>query len=472
LLPSLARALNRAPSRSLLARTLVAGSRLAGPLSLHLPAHGRGRGLAPELAALLRQPPGCWDLPELPAIGGPLESAGAVAAAQRACAELLGAEHCWFGVNGASGLLQAALLALAPPGSRVLLPRNLHRSLLHGCVLGQLRPVLFNLPFDPASGLWRPPDAAWLERVLAAALAQGPLAAVVLVSPTYQGFSADLAALTPTVHAAGLPLLVDQAHGRGEALAAGADLVVLSCQKGGGGLAQSAALLGQGPRLDPAAIARSLLWLQTSSPSALLLASAEAALRHGCSEAGRARRSRAEAVAARLRRRCAELGLPLLANQDSLRLVLHTAALGINGLAADAWLLERGVIAELPEPGALTFCLGEVPPAGAARRLPRALAALARALGGAPLPPFSAPPLPLVAEPELALERAWRASSRLLPLDQAAGQLAAEPLCPYPPGIPLLVPGERIDAARAAWLAGQARRWPGQIADTVKVVAS
>ncbi len=442
------------------------------PLALHLPAHGRGRGLPPELERLLRRPPGSWDLPELPAIGGPLEPDGAVARAQAACAALLGAERCWFGVNGASGLLQAALLALAPPGSRVLLPRNLHRSLLHGCVLGQLRPVLFNLPFDPASGLWQPPDTAWLERVLAAALAGGPLAAVVLVSPSYQGLAVDLAPLVAAVHGAGLPLLVDQAHGRGEALAAGADLVVLSCQKGGGGLAQSAALLGQGPRLDGAAIERSLLWLQTSSPSALLLASTEAALRHGGSPAGRRQRRRAEAVAARLRRRCTAFGLPLLANHDPLRLVLHTAALGINGLEADAWLLTRGVIAELPEPGALTFSLGEVPPAGLVWRLPRALRALAQALGGDPLPPFTAPPLPLVAEPDLDLGVAWRSTARLLPLHQAAGRLAAEPLCPYPPGIPLLVPGERIDAERAAWLAVEARRWPGQIADTVKVVAS
>ncbi|MGB5136839.1 MAG: lysine decarboxylase, partial [Prochlorococcaceae cyanobacterium] len=73
---------------------------------------------------------------------------------------------------------------------------------------------------------------------------------------------------------------------------------------------------------------------------------------------------------------------------------------------------------------------------------------------------------------ELELERAWRAPARELALLEAAGHLAAEPLCPYPPGIPLLVPGERIDAARADWLAGQALRWPGQIADTVKVVAS
>jgi lysine decarboxylase len=150
-------------------------------LPLHLPAHGRGRGLSPALRRLLRQRPGSWDLPELPEQGGPLIDTGAVADAQRRCASQLGAEALWFGVNGASGLLQAALLALAPPGSRVLLPRNLHRSLLHGCVLGQLRPVLFDLPFDLASGLWLPPGPAHLEVVLAAAEQDGPLAALVLV---------------------------------------------------------------------------------------------------------------------------------------------------------------------------------------------------------------------------------------------------------------------------------------------------
>jgi lysine decarboxylase len=443
----------------------------APPLALHLPAHGRGRGLAPPLARLLGHPPGRWDLPELPEIGGPLQKEGGVAEAQRRCAALFGADRCWFGVNGASGLLQAALLALAPPGSRVLLPRQLHRSLLHGCLLGQLRPVLFDLPFDPATGLWLPPDPAWLERVLAAAGGGGALAAAVLVSPSYQGLAAELPALVALLQAAGLPVLVDQAHGRGEALAAGADLVVLSCQKAGGGLAQSAVMLAQGQRVPPAALERALLWLQTSSPSALLLASAEASLLEAASAAGQRRRRRAEQRAAALRQRCRARGLPLLANQDPLRLVLHSAALGINGLEADAWLLQRRVLAELPEPGTLTFCLGERPPVGVEWRLPRALLALRAALGGPPLPPFSRPPLPLVAEPEQPLGQAWRAPSQTVPLAAAAGRIAAEPICPYPPGIPLLIPGERIDAGRAAWLGEQVRRWPGQIADTVRVVA-
>ena len=395
-----------------------------------------------------------------------------MAAAQQRCARQLGADGVWFGVNGATGLLQAGLLALAPPGSRVLLPRNLHRSLLHACVLGQLRPLLFNLPFDPATGLWLPPSPTHLAQVLDAAAVAGPVAALVLVSPSYQGQRADLPALVALAQQRGLPVLVDQAHGRAEALSAGADLVVLSSQKAAGGLAQSAALLLQGQRVDRQALARALLWLQTSSPSALLLASAEAALTELTSPAGLGRWRRACRVGERLQRHCRAAGLSLVANDDPLRLVLNTAALGINGLAADAWLLERQVIAELPEPGALTFCLGLAPPAGLVWRLPRQLERLRHALGGDPLPPFSAPPLPLVGEPELPLGLAWRASCEVVTLAAAVGRIAAEPLCPYPPGIPLLVPGERIDPARAAWLQGQASLWPGQIADTVKVVAA
>jgi lysine decarboxylase len=129
------------------------------------------------------------------------------------------------------------------------------------------------------------------------------------------------------------------------------------------------------------------------------------------------------------------------------------------------------VIAELPEPGCLTFCLGLVPPPALAWRLGWCLRRLQAALGGTALAPFQPPPLPLVAEPELAVGEAWRAPSQTVTLAEAAGRLAAEPICPYPPGIPLLIPGERIDPPRAVWLQRQRQLWPGQIADSVKVVA-
>jgi lysine decarboxylase len=343
--------------------------------------------------------------------------------------------------------------------------------------------VLFDLPFAPASGLWLPPTPAQLAAVLDQALAAGPLAALVLVSPSYQGLVGDLPALIALAHQRGVPVLLDEAHGAHlgldgrlppAALACGADLVVQSLQKAAGGLAQSAVLLQglAGPRvLDAERIERALLWFQTSSPSALLLASSQAALTHLHSPAGRRQLARTLSRAEHVRERVQAAGLPLLKNQDPLRLVLQTAALGINGLEADAWLLQRGLIAELPEPGALTFCLGLQPPRGLAWRLPRILLQLRRALGADPWPAFSRPPLPPLAEPEQPLAQAWRAPAERLPFAAVAGRIAAEPLCPYPPGIPLLIPGERIDAARRDWLLEQRQLWPGQIPDTVRVVA-
>lgn len=420
---------------------------------------------------MLRRAPGSWDVPELPSWGGPLQTDGAVAEAQRRCAALMGAEACWFGVNGASGLLQAALLAMAAPGSRVLLPRNLHRSLLHACVLGGLEPLLYSLPFEATTGLWRPPSLAHMQNVIRTALSEGPVAALVLLDPTYQGLRADLPPLVALSQDLGVPVLVDQAHGCGEAVAAGADLVVLSPQKVAGGLAQGAALFSQGERVDKAALARSLLWLQTSSPSALLLLSTAAALEEMLSPVGQRLRRRAERRALRLARLLEQEGLPLLPNQDPLRLLLHCGAFGVNGLSADDWLQEQGVIAELPEPAVLLFCLGLAPPRTLESHLPRTLIRLRQALGGAPLPPLAPPPLPLVGRLAVPIGVAWRAGGSWLPLRAAVGRIAAEPLVPYPPGIPLLVPGERIDAERARWLEEQHLLWAGQITDTVKVMA-
>ena len=107
-------------------------------MSLFLPAHGRGRALPEEFKTLLRQRAGVWDLPELAEIGGPLETEGAVGQSQRDSASAMNADHCWYGVNGATGLLQAALLAVAQPGEAVLMPRNVHKSLIQACVLGDI----------------------------------------------------------------------------------------------------------------------------------------------------------------------------------------------------------------------------------------------------------------------------------------------------------------------------------------------
>ncbi len=450
---------------------------------LHLPSHSRGRALPIPLRRLLAGAPGSWDLPELPRIGGPLETEGAVAASQAAAADAYGAQCCWYGVNGATGLLQAALLAMASPGEAVLMPRNVHRSLIQACVLGGITPVLFDLPFLADRGHVAALDVAWLDRVLQVldAFPQSVVGAV-LVQPTYHGYAENPHPLVTALHARDLPVLVDEAHGSHllarvdselppSALHAGADLVVHSLHKSSTALGQAAVLWCQGTRIDPEQVQRSLGWLQTSSPSALLLASCEASLADWQTTAGRSRLRRRLHQGRMLQARLHRAGLPLLSTTDPLRLIVHTAAAGLSGLAVDDWMMKRRLVAELPEPGCLTFCLGFARHPGLARRLVGAWRRLCRDHASPPpLPPFSPPPLPLLSRPALACGEAWRTKSRLVDWSDAEGAVASQLICPYPPGIPLLIPGERLDRERVRWIQEQRALWPDQIPQKVKIV--
>lgn len=248
--------------------------------------------------------------------------------------------------------------------------------------------------------------------------------------------------------------------------------MVHSLQKSAAALAQTAVLWLQGARLDPVRVERSLGLLQTTSPSALLLASCEEALQHWQRHKGRRqllqRLQEAEELADGLR----NSGVPLLNNQDPLRLVLHTGQVGITGLDADDWFLPRGLVGELPEPATLTFCLGLARHRGLARQIKHDWEALLRTTTSRdPLPPFEGPPLPLVTTTDQSPTRSWHAERQRVALKDAEGCVAAELLCPYPPGIPLLIPGERLDRKRQAWLERQQLFWGDQIPDGLSVVS-
>ena len=452
---------------------------------LFLPAHGRGKALPHELKQLLKNRAGVWDLPELPGLGGPLLSEGAVAVSQETEAVGIGAKKGWYGINGATGLLQAGLLSMVRPGQAVLMPRNVHRSLIHACAISDLRPVLFDLPFMADRGHFGPPDETWFKTVLDEVLFTDiKIAAVVLVHPTYHGYASDLAPLVKICHGQGWPVLVDEAHGAHFAsgidiglpcsgLSVGADLIVHSLHKSGTGLVQTAVLWLQGDFLDPLAVERSVGWMQTSSPSALLLASCEAALRElripSRQRKWITRIDEARQIFSRLR----DLGLPLLANQDPLKLILHTAVAGISGFEADDWFIDRGLIAELPEPGCLTFCLGFADQKGLIRSLKRRWGTLLEEYSHKkPIKSFLAPPLPLLTELTMPCGKAWRSISQSIPLKDSVGMISAELICPYPPGIPMLIPGEVLNQSLVEWLMKQRVLWPNQIPHKIRVISN
>jgi len=133
---------------------------------LFFPSHNRGKALPKNLVQLLKEEPGLWDIPELPELGTPLSDFGLIKDSQDYFAKKFAVNSCWFGVNGASGLLQSSILSMAKPGEYILLPRNIHISIIKICIVANIIPVLFDLEFSEITGQYLPIKEAWLKKIL------------------------------------------------------------------------------------------------------------------------------------------------------------------------------------------------------------------------------------------------------------------------------------------------------------------
>ncbi len=451
--------------------------------NLFLPAHGRGKALPENIKNLMKLRPGIWDLPELFEIGGPLISEGAIAESQKSSAYEVGVDRCWYGVNGATGLLQSSLLALARPGQAVLMPRNIHKSCIQACLFGGLIPILFNVPYFTDRGHASVFDRKWLQSVFKKAREfEEDIAAVVLVNPTYQGYSADMESLIKEIHSHSLPVLVDEAHGAyfisqirpdlpKSAIYFGADLVVHSLHKSAPGLVQSAVLWSQGDKVDPFTIERSIELLQTSSPSSLLLASCESSIKDLIESKGLKKLESRIDEAELLREFLINKEVPLLKNNDPLRIILHTSKIGLSGIEIDKRFMRKGIIGELAEPGTLTFCLGLSSHKRLGKKFVRIWDDIVRSLGQQEPCFFKKPPFSIVSKPYKPCSSSWGSNFDKVNLHDAIGRISVEMVCPYPPGIPLLIPGEILDEARVNWLIDQKCFWPEQISDFVRVIS-
>jgi lysine decarboxylase len=386
--------------------------------------------------------------------------------AQLLAAEAWGAARSWFLVNGASQGNHSTCLALAHGGNRVVVQRNVHSSVIDGLVLSGMRPTFVAPELDPELGIAHglTPDS------LAAGIEETPSAvAAMVVSPTYFGACADVAGLAEVAHARGVPLVVDEAWGAhlhfhpdlpADALASGADLVTSSTHKIVGSLTQAAMLhLGKGGRIDPAVVDRCVSLVETTSPSGLLSGSLDAARRQAAVHGGELL-SETLAAVAKTREAIAEVpglavldesmvGQPGIAGWDPLRLAIDVRNTGSTGyrLAKTVFYSHR-IDLELYSENVVVaiFGLGE-PAAEAGERLVAALRAAAGELEAEPGPPEGklAPPPPwgeLVMTPR----EAFLGPQEVIAFDAAAGRVAAEGLAAYPPGIPNVLPGERLTA--------------------------
>jgi arginine decarboxylase len=429
--------------------------------TFHTPGHNRGQGIPERMQTLVGVLPYQADFPDLPGLNL-FETDGAIAQAQALAAQLFGAEETWFLVNGSTVGILASILATCGAGDKIILPRNVHQSVISGLILSGAHPVVVSPDYNPA---W---DLAYCmtPASVAEALAQYPEAcAVLMVSPTYHGVCGNVEAIAILAHQHNIPLIVDEAHGAHfvfhpelptSALEAGADLVVQSTHKMLGALTQSSMLHLQGPRIKAARISQLLQMLQSSSPSSLLLASLDAA-RHQMVTQGQSLMECTLQSAHQAKIQIQQTGLTTLVppspsaqtdgfvDCDPTRIVVDVSALGVDGFTADDILTHQfGVTAELPTLRQLAFIISLGNTEKDMNRLVQGLTNLAQMQDSSELQVSSTLCLPTLKLPALSPREAFFAAHESLSIKQSVGRISAETICPYPPGIPLIFSGEQI----------------------------
>ncbi len=432
--------------------------------SLFFPAHNRGKALPKRLIKILKMRPGFWDLPELPEIGSPLAKTGLIAKSQKELSKRFKTKRCFFGVNGASGLIQSGIIAMAKPGEYILMPRNVHISVIKTCAMQNIIPIFFNIEFSSKTGHYKPITKKWLKKVFKNIdFKKKKVVGVILVNPYYQGYAAELEPLIDICHQKNLPVLVDEAHGAyflfcqnlnlpKSALKSKADLVVHSLHKSLNGLTQTSVLWYQGDLIEESNLIRSVNLFQTTSPSSLLLSSCEESIKDWLNKKSISKYQKRILEAKAIFQKLLRKNIPLIETQDPLKIILNTSKIGIDGFTADSFFYKNGLIAELPEMMTLTFCLGFSDQSNFIALFEKIWMKLLKESKHFSKLKMIKPPFKLIETPEKHIGVALRSKTNRILLSESLGQISGDIICPYPPGIPLIVPGERIDQNRLNWI--------------------
>jgi arginine decarboxylase len=449
----------------------VWGYAFRGSTRFHVPGHKGGAGADPGLKTALGATALMVDVPaDIHGIDlGPAPTP--FQRAEELAAEAHGAARSWFLTNGATQGNHALCLALAPVGARVVVQRNSHASVVDGLVLSGGIPTYVAPEYEDELGMAHGVTPEALEAAIGAA---GEPRAVFIVSPTYYCMAADVAACAAVCHAAGLPLVVDQAWGPhfgfhpgvpASALALGADAVLTSTHKIVGSLTQSAMLhVAPTGRIDPDQVARMIRLTRSTSPSALLMSSLDAARRqlavHGEAlldrtiAAGDRARTAIDAVPGVHVIGDEFVGRPGVAGWDPMRIVIDVRGTGCTGYEVAAALREAfDIHVELATHATMVLILGLGQPPDDLERFAHDFAAVVRRIArpGAAVALVRAPGA-LENEVVVPPRDAFLGDAEVVAVDDAVGRVSAESIAGYPPGIPALLPGERITTELVAYL--------------------
>ena len=424
-----------------------------------VPGHKRGRG-NPELVQLLGEQCVSMDVNSMKPLDNLCHPISVIRDAERLAAEAFGAANAFLMVGGTTSAVQSMVLSVAKRGEKIILPRNVHRSVMGAMVLCGAVPVYVNPECDSDLGIPLGMSVAAVER----AIRENPDAKAVLVNnPTYYGICSDLRAIVKLAHEHGMLCLADEAHGThfyfGEglpasAMAAGADMASVSMHKSGGSLTQSSLLL-TGPAMQEGHVRQIINLTQTTSASYLLLSSLDIS-RRNLALRGKSDFERVVRLAEYARREINEIDgyyafSRELINGDSVfdfdvtKLSVNTLDVGLAGI--EVYDLLRDEYDIQIEFGDLGNILAYVSVGDRPREIERLVSALSEVRRR-----FGRTKADLMAQeyidPQVIVspQDAFYAPKESLPLRETEGRVCSEFVMCYPPGIPILAPGERITA--------------------------
>ncbi|MCD8036824.1 MAG: aminotransferase class I/II-fold pyridoxal phosphate-dependent enzyme [Clostridiales bacterium] len=419
-----------------------------------VPSHHRGNGADSGLMELFGENVFKYDLTETPLTDDLHDAEGFIKEAECLAAELFGAYRTFFLVNGTTCANEAMIAASVSEGEKILVARNCHKSVLMGLIISGAEPIYI----EPEKSLSMATFGSISPDSVKAAFEKNPgIKAFILTNPTYYGICSDLEKIAEICHSYGALLLMDEAHGAHlafskslpkTALESGADMTAQSIHKTLGSMTQSSMLHVNGTLTDMDRVNAALNLVQSTSPSYILMASLDAARRQAVLKGG-------------------EMTENLLKISDYIRSGLNAIdgvhcydgkndknifdfdrtriVFSIDGMTgfeiADKLLEKYKICTEMADSANVIAVLGHGDTKGDCDRLIQAVKAIASDIPGGASVGFEFPDIPPAA---LTPRKAFFAKSERVPLSESVGKISAEMIAPYPPGIPMVYPGEII----------------------------
>ncbi|MCT2538109.1 aminotransferase class I/II-fold pyridoxal phosphate-dependent enzyme [Aquibacillus koreensis] len=439
------------------------------PIQFHIPGHKKGVGMDPVFRNFIGDNALSIDLINIQPLDDLHHPTGMIKEAQDLAAEAFGADYTFFSVQGTSGAIMTMVLSVCGPGDKIIVPRNIHKSVTTAIIFSGATPIFIHPEVDKNLGISHGITPVVVEKALQA---HPDAKAVLVINPTYFGVAADLKKIVEIAHAYHVPVLVDEAHGVHihfhdqlpiSAMQAGADLAATSVHKLGGSMTQSSILNLREGLVSHERVQSVLSMLTTTSTSYILLASLDVA-RKQLAVKGEELINRTIELAQKTRNAINDipnlycvgseiLGSDATFNYDPTKMIISVKKLGMTGYDVEVWLRENyNIEVELSDMYNILCIVTPGDTEEETGMLVHALKQLAndtRITATEKKVQVSIPDIPLLA---LSPRDAFYAETEVVQLSDAAGRISAESIMIYPPGIPIFIPGEIISEENIAYI--------------------